>query len=225
VKTGCIAVVDVASLWAKRIYQPRAGGSARMSGADWQDGNERGGNGAPPAYAVEVDEAQLAGQLAHLYPNGVPNLYRAIGRNPQVMGALAAVKTHLAAGVLSETERCLVGLEVAHHVGCDYCAASLCHYGAVDLGVPDDILETARAGRLPREPRLAAIVLAARAIIASHGKLGQHDIGRLPARGLRFEALLEIVAVISEYTMATLAANLDRTRIDPEFRRAGRSAP
>jgi len=192
-----------------------------MIEADRPDGKGQAGNGAGAGYAVEVDEAELEAQLARIFPDGVPNLYRAMARNPQILGALVAVKQRLAAGRLTETERCLVGLEVANHAECDYCVAALCTYGAVELGVPEAVLETTRAGRLPAEPRLATVVLAARAIIASRGNLGQHDIGRFQARGLSFDALLEIVAVIGEYTMATLSANLDRTRLDPEYRRPG----
>ncbi|WP_371036307.1 MULTISPECIES: carboxymuconolactone decarboxylase family protein [unclassified Rhodosalinus] len=173
-----------------------------------------------PGYAVEVTGEGIDERLAEVYPNGLPNIYRMLSRNPQVMGGLLSMKAHLAAGRLSEIERSLVALEVAHHSGCKYCEAALCHSATEELGVPETMLAHAGTAELPADPGLAAIVRAARALLEKRGQLGRAEMAEFARKGVDFDKILEIIGVISEYTLATYSANLDRTRIDPEYRQS-----
>jgi hypothetical protein len=59
---------------------------------------------------------------------------------------------------------------------------------------------------------------ATRALLASRGKLGRADLASYRCGGLSFADILGIIGLISEYTVATFPANLDRTRIDPQYR-------
>ncbi|WP_157933069.1 carboxymuconolactone decarboxylase family protein [Roseovarius salinarum] len=160
----------------------------------------------------------LDARLARLFPGGLPNIYRTMARNYRVLAGLVALKEHLGCGALSEVERCLVALEVANAAECDYCEAALCHYSSETLGVPRELLEQTCGGGLPTQRRLALVVSATRALLRTHGKLGRAERAEYEAAGLGFEQLLEIIGVIGEYTMATYSANLDRTRIDPDYR-------
>lgn len=180
----------------------------------------------PEAAAVPdaVPDAALRDELARLFPDGVPNLYRTLLRNPPVMAALVALKQRLRAGRLTEAEHCLVALEVAHASECGYCEAALCHAAGDLLGIdPQRLRGTGDGtgtgtGGGTGETRHALLREATRAMIEARGKLGRAQIARYERQGLDFDLLLEIVAVIGEYTLATFAANLDRTRIDPEYR-------
>lgn len=171
-----------------------------------------------PAHGSEIDDAALQARLAEIFPGGVPNIYRMILRNPRVLAGLVGLKECLADGALTDTERSLVALEVANHSECRYCIAALSHYSVHDLGVSTAVIEAAADGGLPGDARLDLVVGAARALLASRGKLGRAELACLQERGLSFAEILEIVGVIGEYTIATLSANLDRTRIDPEYR-------
>ena len=164
------------------------------------------------------DEAALHARLEEIFPNGVPNIYRMILRNPRVMAGLVSMKEYLAGGELTETERCLVALEVANYSECSYCIVALSHYSVHDLGVPDAVVDAAAKGELPGETRLDLVIGATRALLGSRGKLGRAELARYQERGLSFPEILEIIGVIGEYTVATFSANLDRTRIDPEYR-------
>lgn len=164
----------------------------------------------------------LEAAMARLYPDGVPNLYRMLRRNRAVMAGLAGFKQQIEGGRLSQTERGLVALEVARDAECDYCSGALRHYLAHDLAAPTDMI-CAAPDDLPSDLRARAVVAAARSILALKGKLPRHDIGRFARQGLEAEDLVEIIAVIGEYTIATYAANLDRTRLDPQYRNGGLS--
>lgn len=180
--------------------------------------DEAAGAGGTADGGSAAEERRLSAELHALFPGGVPNLYRAIGRNPRVLAALVATKRELEGGVLTAAERCLVAIEVARDADCHYCLAALDQHGRTDLGIGDAALSAAACESLPDDPRLALVVRAARALIASKGRLGRAEIGWFVDHGLDRAALLEIIAVISEYTLATYAANLDRTRIDPDYR-------
>jgi alkylhydroperoxidase family enzyme len=168
--------------------------------------------------AVETDEEALKGRLLTMFPGGVPNIYRMILRNTRVMAGLVAMKEYLAGGVLTETERCLVALEVANYCECDYCIVALSHYSVHDLGVSKEVIDAAAQRGMPGDERLDLVIGATRALLASRGKLGRAELARYQEGGLSFPEILEIIGVIGEYTVATFSANLDRTRIDPEYR-------
>jgi hypothetical protein len=68
-----------------------------------------------PSDGTRLDEVALQERLRAIFPDGLPNIYRMIMRNPRVMAGLVSMKEYLADGELTETERCLVALEVANH--------------------------------------------------------------------------------------------------------------
>ncbi len=184
------------------------------------DPQQAGPNGTTqtPAYAVDVDEDALRARLGAIFPSGLPNIYRMILRNLRVMAGLVAMKESLAGGELTETERCLVALEVANYCECSYCIVALSHYSVHDLGVSNAVVDAASKGGMPGEARLDLVIGVTRALLASRGKLGRAELASYEERGLSFSEILEIIGVIGEYTVATFSANLDRTRIDPEYR-------
>ena len=171
-----------------------------------------------PDYTVEIDEIALEARLKAIFPGGVPNVYRMILRNSRVMAALVSMKEYLAGGELTETERCLVALEVANYCECSYCIVALSHYSVHDLGLSNDVIDAAAKGEMPGDTRLDLVVGATRALLASRGKLGRAELAGYQDRGLSFAEILEIIGVIGAYTVATFSANLDRTRIDAEYR-------
>lgn len=171
-----------------------------------------------PTHAVSVNEAALRDRLSAIFPNGLPNIYRMILRNPQVMAGLVSMKEYLAGGALTETERCLVALEVANYCECSYCIVALSHHSVHDLGVSNAVVDAASKGEIMGEARLDLVIGATRALLSSRGKLGRAELASYEDRGLSFPEILEIVGVIGEYTVATFSANLDRTRIDSEYR-------
>lgn len=180
--------------------------------------SERGTRGAQAGTADKPGrQGDLDATLTQLYPGGVPNIYRRLRRNPAVMAGLAKFKQEIAHGNLTEAERGLVALEVARHADCDYCTGALRSYLSTEVGVPADMF-CATADDLPRDARAQLVIRAARSVIATKGRLPRHEIGRFGDLGLSLEDLIEIIAVVGEYTIATYAANLDRTRLDPEYR-------
>lgn len=177
-----------------------------------------------PDAQVEEPRTDLDAAMRKIFPEGVPNLYRMLMRNSAVMAGLAGLKLELAKGRLTAAEHGLVALEVAREADCAYCLGALRHHLSTALEVSErNFCESAH--ELPTDPRARLIVSAARSIIAARGRLSQYEIGRFSDQGLVLEDLIEIVAVVGEYTIATYSANLDRTRLDPEYRAVRVSPP
>lgn len=150
-----------------------------------------------------------------------PNLYRMLARNPIVLEAFVDLETLLEAGLLTRQDRAVVALTVAVEVDCPYCQAAL-SIEADDAGVaPETIASLIKNTSGGDRTRCGALIAATRKIMASCGRLRRADIAAFNRRGLSFEELLEIVAIISCYTLATYANNLAQTRVDPQYQRKG----
>lgn len=154
------------------------------------------------------------------YPNGVPNLYRTLAVAPNVLAGFVALDEKLMQGSLCERERLLVGLLTALENDCPYCRAALSREAA-EAGAAHEAIDAALTQARIADARLDALLIATRRIIETRGRLPRAEIAWLEQRGLGQSALVEIIATVSEFTLATYANNLLRTRIDPEFRGFG----
>ena len=171
-----------------------------------------------------TDTDEMLARVGAAYPEGLPNLFRTLKGNPAVLAGFVALDETLEAhGVLSPCERLLVGLIAALEMDCAYCRAALSK-DAQAAGTPADVIAAIEHRCLPDERRTRALVEAAQRILATHGRLPQAEIAHFARQGLDRAALLEIVAVVGEFTIATHANNLMRTRIDPEYRDGGAPA-
>jgi len=167
---------------------------------------------------AQVDD--LLEQVRSAYPEGVPNLFRTMTGNRAVLAGFMALDARLEAeGVLEPAERLMVGLITAQHMDCAYCRAALSRE-AQQAGADADIVTAILNNVLPDRLRARALVQATQRILEEHGRLPRAEIAHFSRFGLDEEALLEVIAVIGEFTIATHANNLVRTRIDPEYRGA-----
>jgi len=144
----------------------------------------------------------------------VPSATRAV-----LAGFMALDERLEAEGVLDPAERLMVGLMTAQHVECAYCQAALTRE-AQEAGADADMVTAILDNALPDRLRARALVQATRRILETHGRLPRAEIAHFARFGLDEAALLEVIAVIGEFTIATHANNLVRTRIDPEYRSA-----
>ena len=167
----------------------------------------------------QVDD--LLEQVRNAYPEGVPNMFRTLTGNRAVLAGFMALDERLEAeGVLDPAERLMIGLITAQHVDCRYCQAALSSE-AREAGAEPDIVAAILRNDLPNPLRARALVQATQRILETHGRLPRAEIAYFARFGMDEEALLEVIAVIGEFTIATHANNLVRTRIDPDYRAAG----
>ena len=172
-----------------------------------------------PDTAARVAESLLA-ELRVAYPAGVPNLYRTLLGNPAVLSGFVALDLKLEAhGRLSPAERLLVGLVTAREVDCAYCRAAL-STEARAAGAADAIIDAILHSAQPEDARAGALAGATARVLELHGRLPRAEIAHFARQGLEEADLLEVIAVVGLFTIATYSNNLMRTRIDPEYRPA-----
>ncbi len=161
---------------------------------------------------------EILQKVAELFGGTVPNLYRVLARNPAALRAFVDMKQALDAdGKLTPAEQALVALEVSVQTDCAYCE-SVFVGRARELGVEETAIKAICSRNVPQTERERLLVRGTRRIMQTHGRLGRHEIADFEEQGVDAAKLLEIITIISAYTLATYTNNLLRTRIDPEFR-------
>ncbi len=164
---------------------------------------------------------RVLARVATQFDGVVPNLYRVLARSPVALNAFVALEATLDhAPLLGRGAHALVALEVAVQARCRYCEGVFVKEAAA-AGVAEASVEAVRRGELPAAPADGDVVAATRRLLATDGRLGRVETAAFRARGLGEPELLEILAVIATYRLATAANNLARTRIDPEYRLDG----
>jgi len=157
-------------------------------------------------------------QVAEHFGDVVPNLYRTLANNPAALDGFVQLEGILEhSGCLPRDEQAIVALVVAAHTDCLYCQRVL-SLEADEAGVTDHDVQTIVNKQTVRHPRYAVLVDATLRIMQKHGRLGHAERALLEERGVAFEQMLEIITIISTYSLATYANNLAQTRIDPEYR-------
>jgi AhpD family alkylhydroperoxidase len=157
-------------------------------------------------------------KVRHTFDGRVPNLYRMLARSQVALAAFVHFERILERhGQLSRDEQAVVALEVAMCHRCNYCRGVMAREARA-AGVSDDSIQAVLHGFKPQHLRHRYLVDATRRLMSESGGIGQADVVLFEELGVPFDELLEIIAIIAAFTLATYANNLARTRIDPEHR-------
>jgi uncharacterized peroxidase-related enzyme len=142
----------------------------------------------------------------------VPNMMRTMGQSPAVLEAYLAFGAALHTGLLPASLQEQIALTVAEANGCDYClsAHSVLGRGA---GLSSDDLVASREGRAS-EPRSAAALQFARAIIDRRGGVTDHDVARVRAAGFSDGEIAEIIAHVGLNVFTNYFNRAVHTEID-----------
>ncbi|MEZ4379547.1 MAG: carboxymuconolactone decarboxylase family protein, partial [Gemmatimonadales bacterium] len=119
----------------------------------------------------------------------VPNLYRVAANQPAVLAALLGLNETLAGGGFDPRTREAVALAVAGENSCDYCASA---HAAISAGlrVPPAAIDAHLAGRSD-DPRTAAILRLATAIVAEKGRVADGELAEARLAGLTEADIVE----------------------------------
>jgi uncharacterized peroxidase-related enzyme len=122
----------------------------------------------------------------------VPNMMRTMAQSPAVLEAYLAFGASLRKGLLPATLQEQIALAVAEANACDYClsAHSVLGRGA---GLSVDDVAASRDGRAS-DPKAAAALQFARAVVDRRGAVTEQEIGRVRAAGFGDTEIAEIIA-------------------------------
>ncbi len=148
----------------------------------------------------------------------VPNLYRVAANQPAVLTALLGLNENLAAGGFSPRTREAIALAVAGANSCDYCAsAHAAISGSLKVSGPE--IDAHLAGH-SEDPRLAAILKLALAIVAQGGRIADADLAAARMAGLSESDVVETVGQVVLNIFTNYLNHVAQTDIDFPVRSA-----
>jgi len=146
----------------------------------------------------------------------VPNLAATIADAPIVLKAYATLAGIFGEGTFGPVERELVAMTTSYVNQCTYCMAAHSTFAKAQ-GASDDVLEAVRSGKLPDDPRLAALVGFTHQIACNGGEVSDEEIRLFLDAGFTQAQLLEVLVGVSQATLASLVHHLSGIPVDEGF--------
>jgi len=163
-----------------------------------------------PATAPASVAATLAAVQAKL--GMVPNLLKTMAQSPVVLDSYVAFSGAAANGRLSGKLREQIALLTAGNNGCEYCASAHSMLGKL-AGLDEGEIRGAFAGR-SADAKAAAALTFAKAVLTSHGKVGDADLAAVRAAGFDDGEILEITGNVVLNILTNFVNNVADTAID-----------
>ncbi len=175
-----------------------------------------------------LDPAQTGGKAKALL-DGVqkalgmtPNLVRSFAHSPAALQAYLDFNKALGGTSLDGKTREAIALTVAGENGCDYCASAHTALGGM-LGVESAELAANLEGR-STDPRLAAVLAFARAVVVKRGWVSDAELAAARAAGLGDTEITEIVTIVAGNILTNYFNHVAGTEVDFPLVRSGRKA-
>jgi len=147
----------------------------------------------------------------------LPNLIALLASAPEALEAYLTLGELNARAALSLAEREAVQLTAAGAHGCGFCAAG---HGAVALKkakLPLAVVVALQAGQATGEPRLDALAVFTREVIAARGAVSDESYRTFLDAGFDERGALDVVLGVSLATLCNFANNLGRPEINSEL--------
>jgi alkylhydroperoxidase family enzyme len=146
----------------------------------------------------------------------IPNLIGAIATSPVLINSLVGLFGKVHGGSFTEAQVQTVLLTDAVTNGSTWAVAfhtTLALKEGIDLA---DV-QAIRAGRLPKDSKLAALSGLAKTMIEKRGRLDDADINRFLAAGFGKDHLLEVIAAVAASTITNYAGSITKPRLEAPF--------
>jgi uncharacterized peroxidase-related enzyme len=142
----------------------------------------------------------------------VPNMVRTMAQSPAVLNAYLAFGAALHKGLLPAALQEQIALTVAEVNACDYCLSAHSALGR-GAGLSSDEIVASRDGHAS-DPRSAAALQFARALIDRRGAVTEQDFARVRTAGFGDGEIAEIIAHVGVNVFTNYFNRAVRTEID-----------
>ena len=148
----------------------------------------------------------------------VPNIFRLVSNSPAALNGLTALQGALGKGKLGPATRERIALTMAEANGCDYCLSAHTYTGTKFAKLDESEIEANRRGT-SNDPKAAAAVEFARALVDARGSVAPGEVEKVRAAGYGDAEILEIIAHVAlntftNYVNEALGTEIDFPRID-----------
>ena len=142
----------------------------------------------------------------------VPNLYRVLAHEPAVLAAALNFNDTLSEGSFDQKTREAIALTVAGVNHCDYCASA---HSAISKSLKvEDAEIAARLHGKSSDPKLAAILKFASAVVEKRGLVSDGDLDGARNAGLSQGEIVETVGVVVANILTNYINHVAQTDID-----------
>lgn len=142
----------------------------------------------------------------------LPNLYAFIGHSRNALRSYLTFQKEQVRGTFNAREREAIYLAVSEANGCRYCQAAHTAIGRLS-GFTDEDARQLRAGTHDA-PRLRAIAALASEVTHTRGRPSAQTLAAFFAQGFDQGALVDLVALVADKTMANYLHNIAQFAID-----------
>jgi uncharacterized peroxidase-related enzyme len=143
----------------------------------------------------------------------VPNMFRLIGVSPAALEGYLGLMGALGKGTLDGRTRARLALVVAERNGCDYCLSAHTYLGKTAAKL-DDAELTANRDAASADPKAAAALRFAAAVVQARGHVAEDEVKAVKAAGFDDAQVVEIILhvalnTLTNYINTALATDID----------------
>ncbi len=166
-----------------------------------------------------LSTSTATGKTAELYTaiksqlGMVPNMMQTMGNSPAFLEGYLGLSGALAKGTLGAKTGALIALAVAQSNGCDYCLSAHTYIGANLIKIDAGEMDAARDGR-STDPRIHAVLVFAKAIVARRGNVSDEDVAKLISAGITEGEVGEIIGHVALNILTNYFNTAAGTEID-----------
>jgi uncharacterized peroxidase-related enzyme len=142
-----------------------------------------------------------------------PNLFRLLGTSPAALEGYLGLSGALGKGTLDVRTRNRIAMLVAELNRCDYCLSAHTYLGK-NLAKLDDAELTANRDAASSDPKAAAALRFARAVVVERGRVSAAELDAVKAAGHTDAQVLEIVLHVALNTLTNYVNNVAGTDVD-----------
>jgi alkylhydroperoxidase family enzyme len=89
---------------------------------------------------------------------------------------------------------------------------------AIEDGIAESEVKAVRDGKLPRDPKYAALSALAKTLVESRGNVTEADVEKFTSAGYSKVQILEVIMAVGVSTLAATTANMAGTPVDERFK-------
>lgn len=166
-----------------------------------------------PSIEAAPAAAQPLLEAARKQLGSVPNLFRVIADSPAALEGYLGLNAALGKGTLDAKTRERLAIAIAEVNGCGYCLSAHTYLGK-NLAKLDDAEITANRHASSNDPKAAAAVRFAAAVVGARGHVADADVAAVKAAGFDDAQIVEIVLHVALNTLTNYVNEVAKTTID-----------
>jgi alkylhydroperoxidase family enzyme len=146
----------------------------------------------------------------------IPNIAGAMSTSPVLINCLAALFQNVHGGSFTEPQIQIVLLTNAVTNASEW-AVGFHTFLALQQGISAEDVGAIRDGRLPADPKAAALSSLARALIETRARITETDAEAFLSTGFGKDHLLEVIAIVAASTITNYTGSVTRPPLEAPF--------